>query len=149
MTRGQQSPTTPQGLITVTTPYGNFEKPFDVSKIIAETNANYVARWCIVNFTQLKESVKEALTKYDKGFRFIEVWAPCITYVVRYEGKTPGRALKEMSRKCIPLSDYEKLPVEKRDGSIAVGVFKKELKPGFIDLYRSYVEKAVGGIDST
>ncbi|MEM1643930.1 MAG: thiamine pyrophosphate-dependent enzyme [Desulfurococcaceae archaeon] len=149
MTRGQQSPTTPHGFITITTPYGNFEKPFDVSKIIAETNANYVARWCIVNFPQLKESIKEALIKYYEGFRFIEVWAPCITYVVRYEGKTPGGALKEMSKRCIPLSDYGKLPMEKRNGIIAVGVFKKELKPGFINLYRSYVEKAVGGVSST
>jgi len=146
MTRGQQSPTTPYGRVTVTTPYGNFEMPFDIATLLAHTNANYVARWCVVNFTQLKDSIKDALTKYSRGFRFIEVWAPCITYIVRYEGLSPGRKLKELRSLCIPISKYEGLPKEEKVKYVPVGVFKEEDKPGFVDLYRDYVMRARGGV---
>lgn len=144
MTRGQQSPTTPHGKVTLTTPYGNFEMPFDIAGLLTHTNANYVARWCVSNFTQLKESIKEVLTKYSRGFRFIEVWAPCITYVVRYEGKTPGEKLKEMREVCVPVSKYEGLSGEEKVKYVAVGVFKKEDKPGFIELYKEYAARAGG-----
>lgn len=144
MTRGQQSPTTPHGKVTLTTPYGNFEMPFDIAGLLTHTNANYVARWCVSNFTQLKESIKEVLTKYSRGFRFIEVWAPCITYVVRYEGKTPGEKLKEMREVCVPVSKYEGLSGEEKAKYVAVGVFKKEDKPGFIELYKEYAARAGG-----
>ncbi len=144
MTRGQQSPTTPYGKVTATTPYGNFEMPFDIARLLAHTNANYVARWCVSNFVQLKESIKEVLTKYTRGFRFIEVWAPCVTYVVRYEGRTPGEKLKEMREVCVPLSRYDGLPAEEKVKHVGVGVFKKEDKPGFVELYKEYVARARG-----
>lgn len=139
MTRGQQSPTTPRGRVTVTTPYGNPEEPIDVARLIADTNANYVARWCVWNYVQLKDSIKEALTRIRRGFRFIEVWAPCITYVVRYEGKTPGSKLLEMRETCIPLKRYESLDPGEREGKVSVGVLKREDKPGYIETYREYV----------
>ncbi len=144
MTRGQQAPTTPLGMVTATTPYGNPEPPIDMARLLANTNANYVARWCVANFVQLKNSFKEVLTM-GRGFRFVEVYAPCITYVVRYEGKTPGQKLKELMKLCTPIEALEKLPPEERARRIPVGVFKKEDKPGFVELYREYVEKARRG----
>ncbi len=144
MTRGQQAPTTPLGMVTATTPYGNPEPPIDMARLLADTNANYVARWCVANFVQLKNSFKEALAM-GRGFRFVEVYAPCITYVVRYEGKTPGQKLKELMKLCTPIEALGKLPPEERARRIPVGVFKREDKPGFVELYREYVEKAKMG----
>lgn len=134
MTRGQASPTTPIGLRTTTTPYGNFELPMDVCRILEQTNANYVARWCISNFFKLKDSIKEAF--FMRGFRFIEVYAPCITYVVRYEGKTAGEKIKELFSTCIPREMVDRAPQGKK--VIEVGVFKKEDKPGYIEMYSDY-----------
>ncbi len=146
MTRGQQSPTTPAGFSTPTTPYGNPEQPFDISKLIASTNANYVARWCVTNYQQIKSSVKEVLTEVTEGFRFIEVWAPCVTYVVRYEGKSPGQKLKEMMKEvCVPLKRWEELPEGERAGKVPVGVLKKEVRPGYLTLYRGVLRKAASG----
>lgn len=144
MTRGQASPTTPQGFKTPTTPYGNPEYPLYIAELVAATNANYVARWCISNFFQLKDSIKEALTQVNKGFRFIEVYAPCITYVVRRENKTPGEKLKELMRICIPIEKYMRISREDKSKYIPVGVLKKEVKPGYVEQYRSLVEKARG-----
>ncbi len=136
MTRGQASPTTPEGMRTVTTPYGAYEPVMDVAELIARTNANYVARWCVANFNQLKNSIKEALSKYSRGFRFIEVIAPCITYVVRYEGKTPGQKIKELMKVCRPNT-------ETPYGHI--GILKAEDKPGYLDRYFEYVKRATEG----
>ena len=144
MTRGQMSPTTPRGMRTATTPFGNYEEPLDAVSLLLNTNANYVARWCASNFIPLKESFKEVFSRYTRGFRFIEVWAPCVTYVVRYEGKSPGQKLGEMMRTCIDYRRYRALPPEKRMGYVPVGVFKREDKPGFIDRYRDYVRRARG-----
>src|SRR4030043_294827 len=69
MTGGQVAPTTPFKTKTTTTPYGSFEHPLDVAKLADAAGACYVARWTTVNLSDLKESVKKALTM--KGFRFI------------------------------------------------------------------------------
>ncbi|WFO75444.1 2-oxoacid:ferredoxin oxidoreductase subunit beta [Desulfurococcaceae archaeon MEX13E-LK6-19] len=144
MTRGQMAPTTPQGFVTPTTPYGNPEYPMDIAGLIANTNANYVARWCVSNFFQLKESLKEVLTVIKRGFRFIEVYTPCITYIVRREGKTPGEKLKELMRKCIPIEKYNMLSDDEKRNYVPVGIFKREDKPGYIEQYKTIVEKARG-----
>ncbi|HDI02012.1 MAG TPA: 2-oxoacid:ferredoxin oxidoreductase subunit beta [Ignisphaera sp.] len=141
MTRGQQAPTTPIGMRTATTPYGNPEPPIDMARLLVNTNANYVAKWCVSNFVQLKESFKEAI-EMKRGFRFVEVYAPCITYVVRYEGKTAGQKLKELMKICTPIKTFEKLPPEEKINRIVVGVFKREDKPGYVELYNEYVKKA-------
>ncbi|RLG86000.1 MAG: 2-oxoacid:ferredoxin oxidoreductase subunit beta, partial [Thermoprotei archaeon] len=104
MTRGQVSPTTPIGLETPTTPYGAFEYPLDVCKVIEATNANYVARWTIAHFTQLKESIKYVFSKIRRGFRFIEVIAPCTTYISRRLRKTPADTIKDLLRTSILLN---------------------------------------------
>ncbi len=75
MTGGQFSPTTPMESFTTTTPYGNFERPFNLVNLAASSGAPYVARWTSLHVRRLKKSIKEALQK--KGFRFIEILTPC------------------------------------------------------------------------
>ncbi len=45
MTGGQGSPTTPQGALSTTTPYGSIEPPFDLCELAIAAGANYVTRW--------------------------------------------------------------------------------------------------------
>ena len=144
MTRGQAAPTTPHGMKTPTTPYGNPEYPLDIVSILVNTNANYVARWCVSNYIQLKNTFKEVLSNINRGFRFIEVYAPCITYVVRREGKSPGQKLRELMTTCIPYKKYMELEPGEREKYVPVGVFKAEDKPGFVETYRNYLRKAIG-----
>ncbi len=77
MTGGQVGPTTPIGGRTTTSPYGNFEYPFNLCWVTAACGAVYVARWTTAHPLQLVKSIKEAILK--KGFTFVEVISQCPT----------------------------------------------------------------------
>ncbi|MGD1996611.1 MAG: thiamine pyrophosphate-dependent enzyme [Anaerolineae bacterium] len=75
MTGGQVGATTPIGGITTTSPYGNYEYPFNVSTLAAASGAVYVARWTVLHARRLERSMTEALLK--PGFSLVEVISPC------------------------------------------------------------------------
>lgn len=77
MTGGQIAPTTLHGEITVTSPYGNPESPFDITQLVRAAGASYVAKWSTYHVVELTRSIKEAIT--HKGFSFIEVLSQCPT----------------------------------------------------------------------
>jgi 2-oxoglutarate/2-oxoacid ferredoxin oxidoreductase subunit beta len=94
MTGGQLTPTTPEEAIASTTPYGNFEQPFNLPYLAESCGAVYVARWTTYHVTQMKKSMKEALQK--KGFSFVEVISPCPTLYGRRN--RIGDSLDEMKQ---------------------------------------------------
>jgi len=65
------------GETTVTSPYGNPEFPFDITKLVKAAGASYVARWSNYHVIELTNSIKEAIQ--HKGFSFIEVMSQCPT----------------------------------------------------------------------
>lgn len=75
MTGGQVGSTSPLEARTTTTPYGNFEPPFNLPHLVASCGATYVARWTTLHIHQLDKAIAEAMVK--PGFSFIEVIAPC------------------------------------------------------------------------
>ncbi|MFW9865141.1 MAG: thiamine pyrophosphate-dependent enzyme [Candidatus Thorarchaeota archaeon] len=75
MTGGQVAPTTQVGDITLTTPYGNIEPPFNLVSLAAAAGATYVARWPGYDTLRLQKSILKSIN--NKGFSFIEVLAPC------------------------------------------------------------------------
>ncbi len=81
MTGGQNAPTTPLTAKSSTMPFGNFEQPFNLPHLTASCGATYVARWTCLHVRRLTKSIKEAIGR--KGFRFIEVIAPCSTLYAR------------------------------------------------------------------
>lgn len=83
MTGGQLSPTTPQGAITRTTLRGNIEYPFDLSRLVINAGASYVARWTTADKVKLQKSIGKALKKGQKGFAFVEIISPCTTQFTR------------------------------------------------------------------
>ncbi|OYT34190.1 2-oxoacid:ferredoxin oxidoreductase subunit beta [Archaeoglobales archaeon ex4484_92] len=111
MTGGQASPTAPEGQKTVTTPYGNIERPFDVVNLALATGASYVARWTTYHVRQLERSIREALQM--NGFSVIEVITGCPTRMKRKPSEIL-KAQKEIKN---------------------VGVFKKENSTGFVAKY--------------
>jgi 2-oxoglutarate ferredoxin oxidoreductase subunit beta len=81
MTGGQAAPTTPATANTSTTPYGAYEPPFNIPHLAHACGATYVARWTALHVRRLENSIAEALDR--RGFRVIEVIAPCSTLYAR------------------------------------------------------------------
>lgn len=75
MTGGQVGPTAPFEARTTTTPYGNFESPFNLPYLVSASGASYVARWTVLHIRQLEKTIVEAMVK--PGFSFVEVIGPC------------------------------------------------------------------------
>src|SRR3989304_5375705 len=81
MTGGQVAPTPPVGAIATTSPYGCFERPFNLPYLAESSGAVYVARWTAFHVRHITRSMVEAFNK--KGFSFIEIIAPCPTLYQR------------------------------------------------------------------
>jgi 2-oxoglutarate ferredoxin oxidoreductase subunit beta len=134
MTGGQVGPTTPIGAMTSTSPYGNFEYPFNVPYLVAACGAVYVARWTALHVRRLERSIGEALKK--RGFSFIEVISPCPTLYGRWNKQRTG--LEQMAYyrdKGVIKYDakLEELDIS-LGGEIIEGVFIDVEKPTFSDI---------------
>jgi len=82
LTKGQPSPTAMPGY------EGNVEMPFDaVMTALSVQNTTFIARGFSANQTQLVDLLKKGLehTNALKGFSFLEVLSPCVTYNDTYK----------------------------------------------------------------
>jgi 2-oxoglutarate ferredoxin oxidoreductase subunit beta len=122
MTGGQVAPTTPFGAKTTTTPYGSFEYPLDVTKLVVAAGASYAARWTTAHGEKLKEALKNALT--TKGFAFVEAASPCPTAFGRRVGfKDVAEMARWFKDNSVPLERAEDMTPEERGNKIVVGEY--------------------------
>ncbi len=78
LTTGQASPTTHLGVKTKTTPLGNEINMFKPIPSALVSGATFVAAGFAGNIPHLKEVIKQAIQ--HKGFSFIDVYQPCVTW---------------------------------------------------------------------
>ena len=75
MTGGQVSPTTGEGRLTSTTPFGNSEPGFDACALAQAAGAGFVGRGMTMQLPALKTLVQQGLA--HDGFAFLEVLSDC------------------------------------------------------------------------
>jgi len=135
MTGGQVAPTTPHGMKTTTTPYGNLEHPFDLCKLVEAAGASYVARWTTFHVKQLVSSMKKGLLK--EGFAFIEVVTPCPVQYGRYAGlKDPAESLLMLKNLSVPLSKAKSMSERELEGRIVIGELVDREMVGLTKAYK-------------
>ena len=78
LTTGQTSPTSRLGMKTKSMPYGNIENPINPISIALAAGATFVARGFSADQKHLTELIKRAIE--HKGFSFLDVFSPCVTY---------------------------------------------------------------------
>jgi 2-oxoglutarate ferredoxin oxidoreductase subunit beta len=78
LTTGQTSPTSRKGMKTKSTPHGNVENPINPIPMAIVGGATYVARGFSGKQKHLIELLKGAIM--HKGFSFVDVFSPCVTY---------------------------------------------------------------------
>ena len=78
LTKGQISPTSPMGMKSGTSPYGNIARPLNPTTLALAYGATFVAR----TFSREREMVSQIITKaiQHKGFSFIHDLTPCVEF---------------------------------------------------------------------
>jgi len=141
MTGGQVAPTTPFGAKTTTTPYGNFEYPLDVTRLVVAAGASYAARWTTAHGEQLTAAMKKALT--TRGFAFIEAASPCPTAFGRRVGfKDVAEMLRWFQENSVSLEQVSKLSEKELVNKIVVGEYVSREAPTLTDNIYKTVEEA-------
>jgi len=78
LTKGQASPTSMQGTITKTQPFGVFSEQFNPLAMAIALNCSFVARGFAGDMEHLKALIKEAVN--HKGFALIDILQPCVSF---------------------------------------------------------------------
>ena len=78
LTTGQTSPTSLLGHKTKSTPFGNIENPVNPVGVALMAGATYVARGFSGDAKGLSALIQKGIE--HKGFSFIDVQSPCVTY---------------------------------------------------------------------
>ena len=75
LTKGQYSPTSEQGKVTKSTPFGSLEQPFNPISVALGAEATFVARTMDVDRKHLPEMIRGAAA--HKGSAFVEIYQNC------------------------------------------------------------------------
>jgi len=78
LTKGQYSPTTKQGSITKSTPYGSLDRPFSPAKLAFGASATFIARTLDTDPKHIEEIMLEA--EKHRGTSFVEVLQNCVIF---------------------------------------------------------------------
>jgi 2-oxoglutarate ferredoxin oxidoreductase subunit beta len=144
MTGGQVAPTTPLTAVATTAPYGSYENPFNLPKLVASCGATYVARWTALHVRRLTTSMTEAMQK--KGFSFVEVICPCTTLYARKNKLGSGLDLMKFYHDNSIIShgaDPNDVDISFQS-KIKVGKFIDIEKSCYLDGYNKYMKGRLG-----
>ena len=78
LTTGQTSPTSRIGMKTKSMPFGNLEAPVNPISLALAAGATFIARGYSGDQKHLTELIKRGIE--HKGFSFLDVFSPCVTY---------------------------------------------------------------------
>ncbi|MFQ5906836.1 MAG: thiamine pyrophosphate-dependent enzyme [bacterium] len=144
MTGGQVAPTTPKGVPTTTTPYGNPEPPMDIAEIVTAAGADYVARWTTYHVRKLMHSMAHAMKK--QGFSLIEIISQCpVSYGRRVKMREGVEMLRYFRDNSVPVEKAGDLTEGQLSGKIVIGKMIDRERTEFTRTLNAMME---GGIEA-
>ncbi|MEX1377283.1 MAG: 2-oxoacid:ferredoxin oxidoreductase subunit beta [Eubacteriales bacterium] len=78
LTKGQASPTTAEGQVTLVQPFGHIVAPINPVLLALSAGAGFVARGFVGNQDQLVSLMKQAI-EY-KGYALLDIFQPCVSF---------------------------------------------------------------------
>lgn len=145
LTNSQTSPTTPQGMWTVTAPWGNIENNVDPCKLADASGATFVARESVIEPKKIEKIMLEGFA--HKGFSFFDIHSNCHINLGRKNKMGEAvQVLKWIDSRTMPKRKYDELSEEEKVGKYPTGILKhvKDHKE-YCDAYNEVIEKAKGG----
>ncbi len=143
MTGGQCSSTTPYGAFSMTTPFGQLEKSFDIVELAKTAGANFVGRATSFHAKLMDRLITTAISR--PGFNLVEAFSPCHTqYGRKNKFKNIVEMYEELKKKSMDVEAYDKLPEHKRAERIPIGVFVERDEPGLEERYMEICKQLQG-----
>ncbi|MDZ7819981.1 MAG: 2-oxoglutarate ferredoxin oxidoreductase subunit beta [Aliarcobacter sp.] len=125
LTNSQTSPTTPQGMWTVTMSRGNIDPTFDACKLVEAAGASFVARETMLDPKKLERVLVKAFE--HKGFSFIEVFSNCHVNLGRKNKMATAMAnLEWIDSISMAKAKFDKLEPEEQKGIFPTGILKQD-----------------------
>lgn len=150
LTKGQTSPRSATGFKTKSTPDGSIEQTVSPMQLALSAGATFVAQSFSTDLKDLT-AIIEAGIKH-KGFSFINVFSPCVTYnkINTYDW------FKEHLTKLNTIEDYDstnkKLAMQtimEHEGLVTGIIYQNESQPSYQELIPGYKEEALSKADLT
>jgi len=142
LTKGQSSPTSPMGMISGTSPYGNIARPLNPTTLALSYGATFVSRV----FSRDRDKVADVITEaiQHKGFSFVHDLSPCVEFNKSLTYQSWNKIIKELP------SDYgandrgEAIKMAEKANPLFIGTYFKEKLPTFDDMVKEAQARAKG-----
>ena len=142
LTKGQISPTSPVGMLSATSPYGNIAKPINPTTVALAYGATFVARV----FSREKDNVSKIITQAieHKGFSFVHDLSPCVEFNKLVTYKSWNETIKPLPDDYTPENRSLAMELAESKNPIYLGVYYKEDAKTFEDHVREVKGKLKG-----
>jgi len=139
LTKGQTSPRSQSGFVTKSTPAGSIEPPVSPLELAISAGATFVAQGFSSDIKELTSLIEAGIN--HKGFAFINVFSPCVTYnkVNTYDW------FRSNLKKLDEIENYDPTDrvmamntVMKYDGLITGLIYQEQSRPSYQELLKGY-----------
>jgi len=140
LTNSQTSPTTPQGMWTVTMKRGNIDPTFNACDLAIGAGASFVARETMLDPKKLERVFVKGLE--HNGYSFFDIFSNCHVNLGRKNKMNSAMAnLEWIDSITVAKSKYDKMSEEEREGLFPTGILKQDTtKAEYTDSYKKVQE---------
>ena len=142
LTKGQVSPTSPVGMLSSTSPYGNIANPLNPTTLALAYGATFVARV----FSRERDNVTDVITQAieHKGFSFVHDLSPCVEFNKLVTYKSWNEIIKPLPDDFSADDHSRAMTMAETKEPIYVGVFYKKDTRTFEDRVQELKGKVKG-----
>jgi 2-oxoglutarate ferredoxin oxidoreductase subunit beta len=140
LTNSQTSPTTPQGMWTVTMKRGNIDPTFDACNLAIGAGATFVARETMLDPKKLEKVFVQGFE--HNGYSFFDIFSNCHVNLGRKNKMNSAMAnLEWIDSISVSKTKFDKMSEEERVGLFPTGVLKHDTtKQEYTDMYKKVQE---------
>ncbi|MFT7879186.1 MAG: 2-oxoglutarate ferredoxin oxidoreductase subunit beta [Sulfurimonas sp.] len=140
LTNSQTSPTTPQGMWTVSQKAGNIDPTFDGCELARAAGASFVARENVTAPKKLEKIFVEAMK--HRGFSYVEAMSNChINLGRKNKMQSAMENLDWIDSITMPKKKYDKLSEEEQLNLLPTGILKQDTEVReYCDMYQDIID---------
>jgi len=140
LTNSQTSPTTPQGMWTVTMKRGNIDPTFNACDLAIGAGASFVARESMLDPKKLERVFVKGFQ--HNGYSFFDVFSNCHVNLGRKNKMNSAMAnLEWIDSITVAKTKFDKMSEEEQEGLFPTGILKQDTKAAeYTDSYQKVKE---------